>query len=213
MRLQDWRQIARRLASTARVEDVFPTVQLWHGTYAINVEGIRRQRIVPRAIDADAVVERAVQAVGNAYGFDTDQWKEFRSSAWMRNVRERIVESGFDKVYLSGEFDYAKSNAKASAEWMEYIITAASYVADEAYYELEHEWVARLSDAHKKIEDMDKRMRKMTEVGKAVVEMYDELRQYEDAYRQLEQDKKQALGDMKREVEARKKGASSAVWG
>ena len=69
---------------------------------------------------------------------------------------KRIGESGFNKVYVSGEFSYAQSNAKAGGEWFEYILDAGMRIAHKDYYGKRHWHNMRVLGLHRSLEKMDK---------------------------------------------------------
>jgi hypothetical protein len=105
---------------------------------------------------------------------------------------DRIKQSKFDKVYLSGERDFAVSNAKAGGEWYEDIVNTALGILHDDFYTLVGEYAKRSKYLEKAIEKQSEKMTKMLE------EPDDEKR---DVERQVSRDLERRYYDLQKEKE------------
>jgi len=180
----------------------FPVVTLYHGTYLANLDSIRSNGIVSRAIDAKTTVEVAVNEVVDGFNLTPEQARELKSSV-VRFAVERITESGFSKVYLSGERSYAEGNAKAGGEWYEEIIRTATAIKHEDFYELQAEYARRTSELERKMKEHDAMVSSLGP-DMEIDQYHKELsisRELDRQHGELQKERREALDDRRREMD------------
>lgn len=193
-----------RIAVQLSVEDDFSDVALYHGTFYSNLPSIRSAGLSPRSVDADATIAEAVEQVGDAFGFDAAQKKELAAAPGVRSAKRRITESGFDKVYLSGDRKYAEGHVGASSEWYHMVIESAQHIAHADYYDLKYDYGTRLSGIHKEREQNDREYRSETDIEKQMA-LLDAGREIEKRYRALEEEQEAALKDRREAIKRHEK--------
>lgn len=190
--------------------DDFPNVVLYHGSFLVNLPSIQSHGIVPRAVDANAVVEIAIAEISEAFGLTREEVRELRSGLLVRHAIERIKESGFSKVYLSGEYDYAVSNAKAGGEWYEGILDTASRIKNQRYWDRKHELDVEIRDLEKQMKKNDAEMRSRLDRSD---EDFLRSRELDRRHAELSRQAEAELGGLRRKIEEEKNRILSRRYG
>lgn len=168
-------------------EQEFPQIELFHGTYDINLPLILEQGIVPVAYDIEDRLQTAVQEIREEIGLDQKQLAQLEES--FKWARERMGESGFKVVYLSGQRGYARSNAIASSEWYLSLVHSALRIK----FEDEFNHIADLRSAefalHDEIKRADAQVRDTIASGEDfdATRLFDNVRLLERRLKEAEQ--------------------------
>jgi hypothetical protein len=196
-------RIAEELVSPA---SEFPVVTLYHGSFLSNLDSIKGMGIVPRAVDAEATVGRAVDEVSGVLVLSEAQKRELYEGT-AKYAIDRIKQSKFDKVYLSGEKSFAESNAKAGGEWYEQLVSSALRIVHEDYYEMEHDYAVRTLDLEKKMKMQDEKLREMQRQDMGSETQHEERlvqvrlsRELDRQYDELRKERSRVLDGRRREV-------------
>jgi len=116
--------MSRFKLSEMTVGNDFPEVVLYHGTYTSYIPSISQMGIVPVAFDIEKKLDAGMSEISSSLRLSPEQEDQLRETA-REYATQRLSESGFEMVYLSGERQYAVSNAGASAEWFEGLLHSA----------------------------------------------------------------------------------------
>jgi hypothetical protein len=180
------------------VSERYPIVKLYHGSFQVNKQSILANGIIPKTVDADRIAMMAIDEVAEVMKF-ADEKKDELSELALKSSIDRIQESKFDKVYLSGELDYAINNAKAGSEWYENIVSLALRIANQDYYELIAEYQKRTQKLERELEQQEK---------KDFSRQHDRLKKWnilKERYDALQKEKDLALSLRRKEIAEQKK--------
>jgi len=180
----------------------FPEVTLYHGSFLANLGSIQANGIVPRAVNAKAAVMNAVDEISIALDLSSEQDKELRSGATVKYAIDRIQQSGFSKVYLSGERDFAVSNAKAGGEWYEGIVNTALQLKHEEFFELQRSYAVRIMNLERLMEQQDKAFSQAIGTGdeEEYRRLFRELRETNKQHDELQRERDKALSGRRSEI-------------
>lgn len=196
-------------------ENEFPEATLYHGSFLANLDSIRAHGIVPRIIDVKAAVMNAVDEVSIAFDLNSEQDKELRSDAVVKYALDRVEQSRFDKVYLSGEKDFAEGNAKAGGEWYEGIVLAAERIKHADYYDLKHDYAMRILAIEKQMKLLDEKCRGM--MAKGDFDEYErisrQLSVLNEQYGEIQLESQRALNERRQEIKRQSRAIMSRRFG
>jgi hypothetical protein len=132
----NWYKISQCLS----IEKKFPLVILYHGSFANNLKNILSNGIIPIRINSTDIIQGAISEIARYLGLNNEQYKEWEGTGVFRYAKERLDQSGFDKVYLSGDPSYAISNAGASGEYYENLLLPAIRIKYEEHFTKQHSY-------------------------------------------------------------------------
>lgn len=204
-----------KIAQEISVEDDFPKVVLYHGTFAAYLPFIQKMGLVPRAVDAKSIVDAAIDQIADAYKMTMEQKRELASHPGIKSAMSRITESGFDKIYLSGERSYAEGHIGASGEWFETLLEAASSIVHREFHELKYDYDIKLLALEKVMKRNDKALSQI--MAKGDLEEWEskreEFHKVDDEYYRLQDEREKALVDKRREIEEQKRQTIKLKYG
>jgi regulator of replication initiation timing len=148
-----------RLAQS--IESEFPAVTLYHGSLALNLQNILKEGIRPRQINIDAIVNSEVQEILQKLGITVEQVEELDKGYFdliVNHAKERLGQSKFDKVYLSGDKSYAQSNAAAGSEWYDMLVSAFLSVRYKVWENIRSNYYQQLNKMYNQLESLDKQV-------------------------------------------------------
>jgi len=205
-----------RIANRVAVEDAFPEITLYHSSFRMNFGAIRREGIKAKVIDVEAVLARAVDFVAGEYELSEEQKKELVGGHAVRGARERITESEFAKVYLSGDRDFSRTNAEASSEWMDELIREASAVVNADVLERDREFSQRELDIMDRRKAIDKELRALAPDTSTFDErrrLHDEDSELGNETHQLREQRDAELSEAKKAIKVKEREVRGKRFG
>ena len=147
-------------------------VVLWHGSPIENKESILKYGISYRKPDVKRMIEEAISKIEKTLGVKISKVDSI--------IKDRILESTRKGgiVYVSGNKEYAKSNALAGREWFYMILQRAIYQKYKDKYDVVHKIGRRILQLQRKLDEYPKIERKLLEEGK--YEEYDRVSREEE---------------------------------
>lgn len=200
------------------ISDKFPEVILYHGTLSSNATSIKFEGIVPKQIDADQKVNEGITTIIEELALTPAQQEEFESNEIISAARKRLTQSG-DKIYASGSKRYAMSNASASQEWFETLLNKAVEIKYSNYFNLRHDFSARLSALYHELKKNDILVRDLQsqlgseEIAQRLKDAYRKGHEIEKEISQLEKEQDSALNHLAQEIKQKQDKVLTKMFG
>ena len=159
------------------IDKKFPLVILYHGSFANNLKNILSQGIVPIRVNSEDIIQGAISEIARYLSLSGEQFKEWEGTGVFKYAKERLEQSGFNKVYLSGKRNYAISNAGASGEYYENLLLPAIRIKYEEHFNKEHSYFRKEQEIIDLIKSKEEKLRSVRD--DEMLSVYSEIHKLE----------------------------------